>query len=237
MPARAQSRITTACNACRTRKQKCSGNRPKCIQCLEHRRNCDWPEQLKRGPAKGYIESLERRLHETESLLLGLLEQVSDSQLAEGIPSPQSQSSPDPNPTGQVRSASASGAVSSTKRGSEHWELYPLNSVQGIRAWQEECTRQGPGPGSGPARERASVSALTRTSTPRVDRHHAAVGQSTTSANVVDPPSMSVSTSMQDSAAQIPQPTQRLRKSPEPQPSVSAWSGAPSANFQQRFLW
>ncbi|KAL6234021.1 hypothetical protein BDW75DRAFT_241494 [Aspergillus navahoensis] len=126
MPARSQSRITTACNSCRHRKQKCSGNRPKCIQCLEHRRNCDWPEQLKRGPAKGYIEALERRLQETESLLLGLLEQVSDSQLEESIPVSHYDS------PAQLRSA---------KRGSEHWRLFPLRSVREIRAWQEDCQR------------------------------------------------------------------------------------------------
>lgn len=67
-----------------------------------------------RGPAKGYIESLERRLHDTENVLLGLLEQVTDSQLA-GIP----------HPTAQLRSG---------KRGSEYWGSFPLRSVQEIRS-------------------------------------------------------------------------------------------------------
>ncbi|KAJ9404497.1 transcriptional regulator family: Fungal Specific TF [Paecilomyces variotii] len=47
------SRITTACNPCRARKQKCSGERPRCEQCLEYGRPCAWPEQLKRR--KSYI--------------------------------------------------------------------------------------------------------------------------------------------------------------------------------------
>ncbi|KAL4922770.1 hypothetical protein BDW62DRAFT_2843 [Aspergillus aurantiobrunneus] len=185
MPARSQSRITTACNSCRLRKQKCSGNRPKCMQCLDHHRTCNWPEQLKRGPAKGYMETLERRLQETENLLLGLLEQVSDSQLSESIP----------HPTAQLRSG---------KRGSEYWKLFPLRSVQEIRSWQDDCQR--------PAPERAS------TSTPNVDR--------------ADIPAPEVT-----EAPAVLEESQRPPPSSEPQPSLSVWSGAPSANFQQQFLW
>ncbi|KAL4982256.1 hypothetical protein BDW68DRAFT_61924 [Aspergillus falconensis] len=192
MPARSQSRITTACNSCRHRKQKCSGNRPKCIQCLEHRRSCDWPEQLKRGPAKGYIEALERRLQETESILLGLLEQVSDSQLAESILGPHY------DLPAQPRSA---------KRGSEHWKLFPLRSVQEIRAWQEDCQRSVP------------EGAFTSTSTPQV-----AQGE-------VSTPAVGEEAGIQQCRSQPQQ------ESPEPQPSVSTWYGAPSVNFQQQFLW
>ncbi|KAL4934783.1 hypothetical protein BDV06DRAFT_156781 [Aspergillus oleicola] len=218
MPARTQSRITTACNSCRMRKQKCSGNRPKCIQCLDHRRTCDWPEQLKRGPAKGYIESLERRLQETESLLLGLLEQVSDPQLAESIS----------HPSAQLRSASATvSAKRGSSSGSEHWRLFPLRSVQEVRAWQEECIR----PASSTALERGSASGSIPASTPTTDRHRnrEAVEQTTEiieTANIRPP-------AAQDLEEQRTQP----QRSPEPQPSLSTWCGAPSANFQQRFLW
>ncbi|KAL4911323.1 hypothetical protein BDW74DRAFT_172788 [Aspergillus multicolor] len=171
---------------------QCSGNRPQCLQCLEHRRTCDWPEQLKRGPAKGYFEALERRLHETENLLLGLLDQVSDSQLSEAIPVPHHGS------PAQLRSG---------KRGSEHWKLFPLRSVQEIRAWQEELQRTVP--------EDASTS----NSTPRADR-------------------IEVSTPKVGEASAVPQVhPQTQRESPELQPSVSAWIGAPSINFQQQFLW
>ncbi|KAJ5601323.1 hypothetical protein N7510_010857 [Penicillium lagena] len=58
------ARITVACNACRSRKQK-----------------------LRRGPAKGYIENLEHRLQVTESVLLKLLSQASDQQLLAALPS------------------------------------------------------------------------------------------------------------------------------------------------------
>ncbi|KAL4881207.1 hypothetical protein BJY04DRAFT_189341 [Aspergillus karnatakaensis] len=186
MPARPQSRITTACNSCRNRKQKCSGNRPTCIQCLQHRRTCDWPEQLKRGPAKGYIEALEHRLQETENLLLGLLDQVSDSQLAESIP----------HATAQPRSG---------KRGNEleYWKRYPLRSVNEIRNWQEDCQKSDPDGAEG--------------STPNL---HAGL-----------PTPDGAASTVQEEVSRT------LRESPEPQPSPSAWSGAPSANFQQSFLW
>ncbi|KAL5339363.1 hypothetical protein BJX70DRAFT_158387 [Aspergillus crustosus] len=190
MPARPKSRITTACNSCRNRKQKCSGNRPTCIQCLQHRRTCDWPEQLKRGPAKGYIEALEHRLQETENLLLGLLEQVSDSQLSEGIP----------HATAQLRSG---------KRGNEleFWKRFPLRSVEEVRSWQEDCRQSAP--------ESDLVSMP----------NHDVVGLPT-------PDGADASSTVQEEVSQRP-----LRESPEPQPSPSAWSGAPSTNFQQRFLW
>jgi len=141
-----------------------------------------------RGPAKGYIEALERRLHETENILLGLLEQVSDSQLA-GIP----------HPTAQLRSG---------KRGTEYWGLFPLRSVQEIRSWQEDCQRSAPEHGS------------TSTSTPNLDQPEFITPAA------VDAPVMQ-------------EQSQRLQahESPEPQPSVRARSGAPSANFQHRFLW
>ncbi|KKK12262.1 hypothetical protein ARAM_002698 [Aspergillus rambellii] len=114
MPVKSKSRITIACNSCRMRKQKWES-------CLQHRRNCDWPEQLKRGPAKGYIESLEHRLYGTENLLLGLLTQVSDTQLAAGI---RHSTNIWPRPT---------------QRGSRYWKQFPLLSVPDIRAWQGDC--------------------------------------------------------------------------------------------------
>ncbi|KAL2871039.1 Zn(II)2Cys6 transcription factor domain-containing protein [Aspergillus lucknowensis] len=189
MPTRPKSRITTACNSCRLRKQKCCGNRPTCIQCLQHRRDCNWPEQQKRGPAKGYIEALEHRLYETENLLMGLLEQVSDSQLASGIPH-------------------ATAHLQSGKRGSEHWKRFPLRSVHEIRSWQEDFRRS--------AAEHVS------TSTPNFDLAEIP------SSNAADV------SSIQEG---LPQRPQQKVQSLEPQPSVSEWSGAPSSDFQQRFLW
>ncbi|KAL3478057.1 hypothetical protein BJX99DRAFT_114064 [Aspergillus californicus] len=201
MPARPKSRITTACNSCRMRKQKvrtpssrtwlilqCSGNRPTCIQCLEHRRTCNWPEQLKRGPAKGYIETLEHRLQQTEALLLGLLSQVSDSQLADSAVIPH-----EPSATEQLRPGKRG-------TGSEYWKRFPLGSVEEIRSWQRDC--QGSTPDADP---------IERPPTPDGD-----------------------STDLPTVQADAPQMSQQ-RASPEPRPSM--WSGAPSVNFQQQFLW
>ncbi|RAK81080.1 Zn(II)2Cys6 transcription factor domain-containing protein [Aspergillus fijiensis CBS 313.89] len=142
------SRITVACNSCRFRKQKCNGNKPVCTQCHQHNRRCDWPEQLKRGPAKGYIEALEHRLQETESLLLKFLAHMSDAQISSSIHSAQSDihpgmtaaRSPPPSYTPSSRSG---------KRGTEYWKQFPLNSVQDVRAWQQDCLNQEQRPGSG----------------------------------------------------------------------------------------
>ncbi|KAL2835308.1 hypothetical protein BJY01DRAFT_252774 [Aspergillus pseudoustus] len=171
MPARPKSRITTACNSCRARKQKCSGNR---------------------GPAKGYIDALEHRLQETEGLLLGLLEQVSDSKLSSSIT----------HITVQPRPG---------KRGSEYWKRFPLRSVEDIRSWQEDALRSAP--------ERASTS----NSTPNFD-----LAEGYASEVVETSPA---SPTLQE------EPSRMQRKSPEPQASLSSWSGAPSTDFQQRFLW
>ncbi|PWY82919.1 hypothetical protein BO70DRAFT_428983 [Aspergillus heteromorphus CBS 117.55] len=125
------SRITVACNSCRFRKQKCSGNKPICTQCHQHNRPCDWPEQLKRGPAKGYIEALEQRLHETESLLLKLLSDIPDSHLL-------SATVPDTPPPHTYTSPLRLGA----KRGTDYWKRFPLHTVRDIRDWQQDCLNQ-----------------------------------------------------------------------------------------------
>ncbi|KAJ5466408.1 hypothetical protein N7530_010195 [Penicillium desertorum] len=120
------ARITIACNACRSRKQKCSGRKPVCEQCLDHNRPCNWPEQLRRGPEKGYAEALENRLQLTESILLHLLPHVSDEQLSDAIPR---ESSGTYVPFPRLE-----------KRGVENWSQFPLDTPQGIRRWQEACT-------------------------------------------------------------------------------------------------
>ncbi|KAE8374045.1 hypothetical protein BDV26DRAFT_52934 [Aspergillus bertholletiae] len=128
------SRITIACNSCRFRKQKCSGKKPVCTQCLQHNRVCDWPEQLKRGPAKGYIESLEHRLHETETVLLKVLSRISDTQLSTSI-----------NQDEQHRTRSSIGDSLYSpfprlgKRGADYWKRFPLDTAHNVREWQYDC--------------------------------------------------------------------------------------------------
>ncbi|KAL1970660.1 hypothetical protein VTN77DRAFT_4304 [Rasamsonia byssochlamydoides] len=128
------SRITTACNPCRSRKQKCSGERPACEQCLEYNRACAWPEQLKRGPAKGYIEALEHRLHETETVLLKILPHISQNLLASILSDVSASTASDDGgrpvyaPISPLR-----------KRGVEYWKSFPLSSVENIRKWEQDC--------------------------------------------------------------------------------------------------
>src|ERR1700761_2389244 len=101
-----------------------------------------------RGPAKGYIEGLEHRLHEAESLLLALLPVISTEQLKcatecltdaastniniTGVKSRDSQS-PGPHPL------RTSPPVLNKKTGIDYWESFPLDSVENIRKWQDDC--------------------------------------------------------------------------------------------------
>ncbi|KIW92794.1 uncharacterized protein Z519_06643 [Cladophialophora bantiana CBS 173.52] len=102
-----------------------------------------------RGPAKGYIEGLEHRLHEAESLLLALLPIISTEQLkcaTDSLSSSPSttnlnilglktRDSPSPGPH-PLRS---SPPVLNKKTGIEYWESFPLDTVENIRKWQEDC--------------------------------------------------------------------------------------------------
>ncbi|KAJ8080546.1 hypothetical protein PM082_017379 [Marasmius tenuissimus] len=46
-------KITVACNFCRSRKLKCDGVRPACVQCLKRSNPCDYQTQGRRRGAKG----------------------------------------------------------------------------------------------------------------------------------------------------------------------------------------
>ncbi|KIV93115.1 hypothetical protein, variant [Exophiala mesophila] len=139
------SRISGACNGCRTKKQKCSGDRSGCLQCQAAGIQCTWPEQRKRGPAKGYIEGLEHRLHEAESLLLALLPLVTAAQLDNATESlnltdaagvgQASRDSTSPSP----RNVRSSPPVLNKKTGIDYWESFPLDTVENIRRWQQDC--------------------------------------------------------------------------------------------------
>lgn len=97
---------------------------------------------IHRGPAKGYIEGLEHRLHDAELLLLQLLPYVSTEQLQiassallqdgneSGRDSPDRRSSP---------------PVLNKKTGIEYWENFPLTSAAAIRKWQQDCELNGAG--------------------------------------------------------------------------------------------
>ncbi|CAG8452564.1 14471_t:CDS:2 [Cetraspora pellucida] len=77
-----RKRLTQACDACRKKKVKCSGEKPSCNNCTRLNVPCTYlPSTRKRGPRVGLVESLEKRLQQMEKLLQPLKEQglVDDS--------------------------------------------------------------------------------------------------------------------------------------------------------------
>lgn len=56
-------RVSRACDACRTAREKCDGKQPVCEPCLEAKRGCAYTSNpKKRGLQPGYIRSLEMTL-------------------------------------------------------------------------------------------------------------------------------------------------------------------------------
>lgn len=86
---------------------------------------------IRRGPAKGYIEVLENRLHETETVLLKVLSQISDAQLASTLSRDQSSNANGYAPFSRLG-----------KKGTEYWMRYPLVTAENVREWQQDCTRE-----------------------------------------------------------------------------------------------
>jgi hypothetical protein len=71
-----RKRLTQACDACRKKKVKCSGEKPSCNNCTRLGTHCTYlPSTRKRGPRVGLVESLEKRLQQMEKLLQPLKEQ------------------------------------------------------------------------------------------------------------------------------------------------------------------
>lgn len=209
--AKTPARITIACNACRSRKQKCSGRKPICEQCLDNNRPCNWPEQLRRGPEKGYAEALENRLQLTESILLNLLPYVSDEQLSAAIPRRESSDTYVPFPRLE-------------KRGMESWSQFPLDTSHGIRRWQQACTRS----------ERVGLEVQQEGSKRRRLQNETSDGLIQTSTTIRDidgsfneTPNRTVLESS-GNAREESAPVERM---------MSSWQGAPSVEFQRQFLW
>ena len=76
-----RSRVTLACQRCKSRKQKCDGNQP-CGKCKPHNVECEYiiPQRPMPFGKNQYIKSLERRVAELESILStqGMAELSSD---------------------------------------------------------------------------------------------------------------------------------------------------------------
>jgi hypothetical protein len=125
-----------------------------------------------RGPAKGYIEGLEHRLHEAETLLLQLLPVVTPDQLstaAANLNSTNADAGDSPDRFG----ARSSPPMLNKKTGIEYWENFPLDGVENIRRWQQDCALHSHfrdhdftnGPGSNRGASRPSSVDLARENT------------------------------------------------------------------------
>ncbi|KAJ1978331.1 hypothetical protein H4R35_001950 [Dimargaris xerosporica] len=80
---RRRQRTTQACDTCRRRKIKCDNQLPRCSHCLAQDLECLYAERpKKRGPPKGYIDSIETRLAKMETLLMTMT-QLDDDEAAE----------------------------------------------------------------------------------------------------------------------------------------------------------
>ncbi|CAG7923658.1 unnamed protein product [Penicillium olsonii] len=222
------ARITTACNACRSRKQKCSGQKPICGQCLENNRPCKWPEQLRRGPEKGYAEALENRLQLTESILLNLLPHVSDDQLSWAIPHRES---------GQDSGTPYVPFPRLERRGIETWSQFPLDTSRGIRRWQQACADGSVGLDSPSPKKR-------RVQNESPSKHNR---ESVMLSNGF-PGTGDVFIETEGSSSLMPEVTSSIEGHPTQSPGdingqipatqkMSTWDGAPSYEFQRQFLW
>ncbi|KAJ5654499.1 hypothetical protein N7490_001502 [Penicillium lividum] len=248
-PRKRPSRATTACAACRSRKQKCSGEKPVCGQCLEYNRPCKWPEHLKRGPAKGYVEALEHRLQVTESVLFKLLSDIPDSQLKASFPE---------NAASRRECATSYVPLARIeKKGIDHWSLHPLDTAKNIRNWQLSCTGYEKDDSSNPTPSEVTDSPIDPQTTQGTQKNIE---------NTKDPAILGHDTSFtgQHQLHQFPdQPqdtnSQNVRwevtagreeasfegistnsapaHGESPLQTSTFWDGAPSVNFQQQFLW
>ncbi|KUI63745.1 hypothetical protein VM1G_10592 [Cytospora mali] len=65
-----------ACEACRQKKCKCDRRMPTCTQCRSSPAKCHYPEKNRRGIPAGYVNTLEKRLAETERALFFALAEI-----------------------------------------------------------------------------------------------------------------------------------------------------------------
>lgn len=74
----------TACETCRRRKLKCSGNKPKCESCLRLGKECNYTTiHRKSGPPRGYLRTLENRLEQMEKILAATVTAKANDQQSE----------------------------------------------------------------------------------------------------------------------------------------------------------
>jgi len=122
------------------------------LTCLDDRRKrthgeADGGSFTYRGPAKGYIEGLENRLQETEGLLLQILPAVPTDYLAAVTAggTANAELANDAYMFGKGRhDSTGSSRYLNNKTGVDYWHQFPLNSVDNIRRWQQDCAEGKP---------------------------------------------------------------------------------------------
>ncbi|KAK1716779.1 uncharacterized protein BDZ83DRAFT_634455 [Colletotrichum acutatum] len=134
------TRSRGACLACRARKHKCSGERPKCAQCGINNVSCQWPEQRKRGPPKHYIVTMEKRLMETEQVLCALLAQVSGNQLERAFRDIPKAGLPSTGNGSSATSGTSIEVVKGDKFGPVYWGNHPIDSAEAVQRWRADRT-------------------------------------------------------------------------------------------------
>lgn len=165
-------------------------------------------DELRRGPAKGYIEVLENRLRETETVLLGVLSQISDTQLASTFARDEPNSGYTPFPP--------------EKRGAEYWKRFPLDTANGVREWQQDCM---------PDRQQQHQHQQQPQNQQQQPSQGLEVEPRSPPRQLINHMNPSAASSPETRSPS--QPAHRQRTSQEP----SSWTGAPPARFQEQFLW
>ncbi|EEA21681.1 C6 finger domain protein, putative [Talaromyces marneffei ATCC 18224] len=249
------SRITTACNPCRSRKQKalqwekvCKNGSLKKLDLWAKDIQAEMRTvyRIQPGPAKGYVEALEQRLYETEDVLLKVVSQLNQAQLA-SILSTQSSFSTDDG-SQDKRKTSRVTLLPSRKRGVEYWKSFPLHDAESIQRWQQDYhrNRSNFSPNQHEVEESSlpqPVALLSSTGDNSVEN------QSSLQSSRDDTLSMNIERDQasspiigNDTGRRPPRPranrVRSARKQDESNMSqLSSWEAAPSKEFQQQFLW
>lgn len=200
------------------------------------------------------MEALEHRLQVTEGALLKLLSQVSDTQLYRAMPDDQglqTDSGDSYTPLARLE-----------KKGVEDWPQFPLDTAQSIREWQRACNDHGFGPGNRldfetrspiepeqPGHERRNSETRKRSSTTSGlykgrTLSHDDLGRVSQMPFPAEHQLRQTTPNDQEAATRQVLPavsnlktSEQVWEEPQSVQTQSLWSGAPSFNFQDRFLW
>lgn len=202
---------------------------------------------------------LENRLYETETVLLKVLSQIPDAQLASALSQHQSNSTTGSGPYSPFSRLG--------KRGAEYWSGFPLDTARHVREWQHDCLSQGSSTGGVLDKVQNIQHAQSQDSdanqaevgvdghdslelVPETAPHEASHAEMHTAYPEASPP-----LHLQQRNADTSHPRKRKRSTeretrplyqlhsntPDSSPHISqepsSWTGAPPITFQEQFLW